>query len=79
MPGIVHKLVITAAVDGLLLQPLALRNQHTSPTIQVTYKTNKIVALNDNESEDCRNSSSVEAHGVVGKLLRSNRKHTVLT
>ena len=71
MPSIVHRLVIIATVDGLLLQPLAVRNQLPNPTIQVTYKTNKIVALNDSQSEAGRNNSSLEAHGVVGRLLQS--------
>ena len=74
MPSIVHKLVIIAAVDGLLLQPLAVRNQYSIPTIQITYKTNKIVVLNDSLSEAGRNSSSLEAHGVVGRFLGSKMR-----
>jgi len=66
MPGIVHKLVVIAAVEGLVLQPSALRNQRPAPSIQISYKTNRIVALDESQLESGRNSPSFEAHGIVG-------------
>lgn len=68
MPGIVHKLVVTAAVEGLVLQPSALRNQRPAPSIQISYKTNRIVVLDENQLESGRNLPSLEAHGIVGNL-----------
>jgi len=66
MPGIVHKLVVIAAVGGLVLQPSALRSQRPAPSIQISYKTNKITALDESPPESGRNASSLDAHGIVG-------------
>jgi hypothetical protein len=68
MPGLVHKLVVIAAVEGLVLQPSALRNQRPAPSIQISYKTNRIVALDESQLESGRDFPTLEAHGIVGTL-----------
>ena len=68
MPGIVRKLVIVAAVDGLLLHPSAQRAQRPAPSLQINYATNEIKALEDRQQQSHGNSSaSLEAHGIVGR------------
>lgn len=73
MPGIVHKLVVIAAVEGLVLQPSSSRNHRPAPSIQISYQTNRIVALGEGQPENIRNSPSLDAHGIVGTF--SNCKH----
>ncbi|KAH5232047.1 hypothetical protein HBI62_066990 [Parastagonospora nodorum] len=69
MPNLVRKLLIFAAVDGLILQPCPPRNQPpaTQQAIKVDYKGNVGPLLRDRRDEDIA-PTSVEAHGIVGLL-----------
>ncbi|KAF1844462.1 uncharacterized protein K460DRAFT_343854 [Cucurbitaria berberidis CBS 394.84] len=69
MPGIARKLLIFAAVDGLVLQPSPPRNHPpaTQQAIKVDYKGKVGPLLKDRRDEDTA-PSSLEAHGVVGLL-----------
>ena len=60
MPGIVRKLVVFAAIDGLILQPLHQRNQRS---LHIEYTTRKITVSSRQPS---REDVSVECHGIVG-------------
>ena len=71
MSGIVHKLVVIAAAEGLVLQPSALRNQRPVPSIQISYKTNRITGLDESPPENGRYAPSLEAHGIVGTFSAS--------
>ena len=66
MPGLVHKLVIVAAVDGLLLQPSPLRNQRSTAAIQISYRTNTITIIGNNQIDNNKSALLLEAHGIVG-------------
>jgi hypothetical protein len=67
MPSLVRKLLIFAAVDGLVLQPSPPRNHPpaTQQAIKVDYKGNVGPLLKDRREEDTA-PVSVEAHGIVG-------------
>ncbi|KAI4655426.1 hypothetical protein J4E93_000138 [Alternaria ventricosa] len=69
MPSLVRKLLIFAAVDGLILQPSPPRNHPpaTQQAIKVDYKGNVAPLLKDRREEDTA-PVSVEAHGIVGLL-----------
>ncbi|OWY44377.1 SacI-like protein [Alternaria alternata] len=69
MPSLVRKLLIFAAVDGLVLQPSPPRNHPpaTQQAIKVDYKGNVGPLLKDRREEDTA-PVSVEAHGIVGLL-----------
>ncbi|CAO2652657.1 Nn.00g009400.m01.CDS01 [Neocucurbitaria sp. VM-36] len=69
MPGIARKLLIFAAVDGLILQPSPPRNHPpaTQQAIKVDYKGNVGPLLRDRRDEETA-PSSLEAHGVIGLL-----------
>jgi hypothetical protein len=70
MPGLVRKLLIFAAVDGLVLQPAPPRNHKpaTDQAIKISYKENSIgPLLKDRRQEDTANET-LEAHGVVGAV-----------
>jgi hypothetical protein len=68
MPGLVRKLLIFAAVDGLILQPAPPRNHPpaTQQAIKIDYKGNVGPLLKDRREEDTA-PASLEAHGIVGK------------
>ena len=67
MPGLVRKLLIFAAVDGLILQPIE-RGQRPTPTTKIAYKDNGITQILKNESEPAKPGNSFEAFGIVGVL-----------
>jgi hypothetical protein len=73
MPGLVRKLVIFAAVDGLILQPNGNGHRNGSNTqspIQIEYSTRKISTLPATPTEQPEKKSvSLEAHGIVGMQL----------
>ena len=59
MPGIIKKLVIIAAVEGLILHPAGQRNQRS---LQIKYGTHEISSL----PAPALASASTEVHGIVG-------------
>ncbi|CAN9086777.1 unnamed protein product [Alternaria sp. RS040] len=69
MPSLVRKLLIFAAVDGLVLQPSPPRNHPpaTQQAIKVDYKGNVGPLLKDRREEDTA-PVSVEAQGIIGLL-----------
>ncbi|KAF2744675.1 hypothetical protein M011DRAFT_479710 [Sporormia fimetaria CBS 119925] len=69
MPGLVRKLLIFAAVDGLVLQPAPPRNHapSTQQAIKVDYKGNVRPLLKDRRDEDTA-PVSLEIHGIIGLL-----------
>lgn len=75
MPGLLRKLVIVAAVDGLILHGIGangLRPSHNgsnneASSIRIDYKTNKITAL-PASSESLEGQDNLEAYGLVGKV-----------
>ncbi|KAF2641803.1 SacI domain-containing protein [Massarina eburnea CBS 473.64] len=69
MPGLVRKLLIFAAVDGLILQPAPPRNHPpaTQQAIKIDYRGNVAPLLKDRREEDTA-PVSLEAHGVIGLL-----------
>ncbi|KAF2864958.1 SacI domain-containing protein [Massariosphaeria phaeospora] len=69
MPGLVRKLLIFAAVDGLILQPAPPRHHPpaTQQAIKIDYKGNVGPLLKDRREEDTA-PVSLESHGIVGLL-----------
>ncbi|KAF2497260.1 SacI domain-containing protein [Lophium mytilinum] len=69
MPPLVRKLLIFAAVDGLILQPAPPRNHPpaTQQAIKIDYKGNVAPLLKDRRETDTT-PVSLEAHGIVGLL-----------
>jgi hypothetical protein len=64
MPGLVRKLLIFAAVDGLVLQPLAQKGQRPAPAVKIAYTSGTIgPALGDVHGQ----GKGFEAFGVVGE------------
>lgn len=72
MPGLVRKVLIFAAVDGLILQPAPPRNHPpaTQQAIKIDYKGNVGPLLADRREADTA-PVSLESHGIVGMDARS--------
>ncbi|KAI9831021.1 MAG: hypothetical protein M1819_005259 [Sarea resinae] len=68
MPGLVRKILVVAAVDGLVLQPLAQKNQRAGPGVKIDYKTNGIAPVLDSPKNPSLVAASFEAHGIIGLL-----------
>ncbi len=64
MPGLVRKLLIFAAVDGLVLQPLVQKGQRPTPPVKISYDSGAIgPELGDVHGQ----GKGFEAFGVVGE------------
>jgi hypothetical protein len=70
MPSLLRKLVIVAAVDGLVLHAANTRSNsgcnNEASSIRIDYKTNKITTLPTSASEPLDGKDALEAHGLIG-------------
>jgi hypothetical protein len=73
MPGLVRKILICAAVDGLILQPISSRNNLKSPeqSIKLDYKSHIISPLLKDRQQEDATPSTIEVHGVVGIIAHN--------
>ena len=73
MPGLVKKLLICAAVDGLILQPTsAQRNNNVGlSALRIEYKTRRIYTLPQISNLQHKNEPYLESHGVIGENVQS--------
>lgn len=69
MPVLARKIIICAAVDGLILQPThGSRDQRPIPPVRVRYGDGSISSVSrDGVPDISQPNSSFEAHGVVGQ------------
>ena len=72
MPSIVRKLVIVAALDGLLLQPVTQRSQKQIPAIQIEYATN-VIKSSSQANDGNKTAASLDSHGIVGTISTLSR------
>ncbi|QSS65167.1 SacI domain-containing protein [Histoplasma capsulatum] len=73
MPGLARKLLIFAAVDGLILQPYS-SSQRGAPSnppsaLRIEYKTRRIDSAPSSSNSD---DACLESHGVIGLLSLSS-------
>lgn len=80
MPAIVRKLVIYAAVDGLVLQPLAQRGQRPTTPVIIDYTTQHDVRpLLQYSQIEQHTDKQIECFGVVGMKAQVNIMYHHLT
>ncbi|KAG5300487.1 SacI domain-containing protein [Histoplasma ohiense] len=69
MPGLARKLLIFAAVDGLILQPYSSSQRgapsNPSSALRIEYKTRRIDSAPSSSNSD---DACLESHGVIGLL-----------
>ena len=72
MPGLVKKLLICAAVDGLILQPTGVqRNSNVGlSALRIEYRTRRIYALPQISNLQDRNEPCLESYGVIGENVQ---------
>lgn len=70
MPGVIRKLLVFAAVDGLVLQPIGQRNQRPAAPLKIDYKSHKPRPLLRDITGDIEREqdASFEVQGVIGVL-----------
>lgn len=68
MPGLARKILIFAAVDGLILQPLSQKGQRPATSAKIGYNDHHIAPVSkDGGAEETENTGkSFEAFGIVG-------------
>ncbi|KAL8675566.1 MAG: hypothetical protein Q9168_000078 [Polycauliona sp. 1 TL-2023] len=69
MPALIRKLVVSAAVDGLVLQPYSQREQRANHGLQIRYTRQGSATLTSAPNDDLAKSATLEIYGVVGCLL----------
>ncbi|KAL2357087.1 SacI homology domain-containing protein [Cryomyces antarcticus] len=78
MAPLVRRLLIIAAVDGLILQPVAQRNHAPSgSSIKIDYKSNTISPLLRERKDEDSKPSTLEAHGIVGLLTVASSSYLI--
>ncbi|KAI2625923.1 SacI homology domain-containing protein [Hypoxylon sp. NC1633] len=78
MPNIARKLLICAAVDGLVIQPLATKGQRSSPPVKVNYGDATVSTLpRDHTPDTSKPNSSFEAFGIVGLFTVSRLSYLI--
>lgn len=66
MPALARKLLVVAALDGLVLQPLGQKNQRTGHAVRIDYKSHKISSLQESFRDGEPPPVSFEAYGIIG-------------
>ena len=66
MPGLARKVIIYAAVDGLILQPLnSKREQRVAPPVKIKYGE-AFVSNISSLPDASKGNNSFEAFGIIG-------------
>jgi hypothetical protein len=67
MPGLVRRVLVFAAIDGLILQPAPPRNHlpTTQQAIKIDFKGNVAPLMKDRRDEDTT-PTALETHGILG-------------
>ncbi|KAF4996856.1 hypothetical protein FGRMN_4242 [Fusarium graminum] len=78
MPAIARKLLICAAIDGLVIQPLSSKGQRPFQPVRVKYGEATISHVpREHVPDDTKPGSSFEAFGVIGLITVSKLSYLV--
>ncbi|KJZ79664.1 hypothetical protein HIM_01133 [Hirsutella minnesotensis 3608] len=78
MPGVARKVIICAAIDGLIIQPLSTKGQRASQPVRVRYGDSSVSAVpRDQVPDNGKPESSFEAFGIVGVITVSRSTYLV--
>ncbi|ROT41537.1 hypothetical protein SODALDRAFT_270662 [Sodiomyces alkalinus F11] len=79
MPGIARKVIICAAIDGLIIQPLSPKGQRPAPALRLRYGDASIAPASREQIPDLSSNPNVsfEAFGVVGLITVAKRSYLI--
>jgi hypothetical protein len=78
MPSIARKIVICAAVDGLIVQPLLTKGQRPAPPVRIRYGDATLSQASREEIPDVSQpNSSFHAYGVIGLITVSKLSYLI--
>ncbi|RBR24762.1 uncharacterized protein FIESC28_02423 [Fusarium coffeatum] len=78
MPAIARKLLICAAIDGLVIQPLSSKGQRPFQPVRVKYGDASISHVpREHVPDDSKPDSSFEAFGVIGLITVSKLSYLI--
>ena len=70
MPAQVRRLLVYAAVDGLILQPSSPNGLGTGRSLKIQYQSHLIVhSLADINVPEGEDLDAIESHGIIGANL----------
>lgn len=75
MPGLARKILICAAVDGLIVQPLSPKGHRPFQPVQIKYGDAAISSVSRDQVSDTE--TSFEAFGVIGEARLRNSSGSV--
>lgn len=68
MPAIARKILVCAAVDGLIIQPLSSKGQRPSQPVRIKYGDASVSAVPRDQVPDTTEPNSLfEAFGIIGE------------
>ncbi|KAG5995375.1 hypothetical protein E4U52_008415 [Claviceps spartinae] len=78
MPGIARKVLVFAAVDGVILQPLSTKGQRPFQPLKIAYGDSSISGVSRDQVPDKPGpDSSFEAFGVIGLITVSRLSYLI--
>ncbi|TWU72216.1 hypothetical protein ED733_003148 [Metarhizium rileyi] len=78
MPAIARKVLICAAIDGLIIQPLSTKGQRPFQPVRIRYGDSSISAVPRDQIPDTSSpDSSFEAFGVIGLITVSKLSYLI--
>ncbi|WYZ41375.1 hypothetical protein EsH8_V_000270 [Colletotrichum jinshuiense] len=78
MPGIARKIIICAAVDGLIIQPFVTKGQRPAQPVRIKYGDASITSASREQIPDISQpTSSFEAFGVIGLITVSRLSYLI--
>ncbi|KAF4909983.1 Phosphatidylinositide phosphatase SAC2 [Colletotrichum viniferum] len=78
MPGIARKIIICAAVDGLIIQPFVTKGQRPAQPVRIKYGDSVITPASREQIPDLSQpNSSFEAFGVIGLITVSRLSYLI--
>ncbi|ODA83724.1 hypothetical protein RJ55_02239 [Drechmeria coniospora] len=78
MSGIARKIIVCAALDGLIIQPLSSKGQRSFQPVRVKYGESSVSAVPREQVPDTTKAeTSFEAFGVIGLITVSRQSYLV--
>jgi hypothetical protein len=80
MPGLARKIIICAAVDGIVIQPLSSKGQRPFQPVRVKYGDASVSNVGRDQVPDTsKPDSHFEAFGVIGEPFCASLWYTIPT